>query len=42
MAKKKAVPKKQKFMEETLWASANKLRGMVAHKYDFPYPDDKE
>lgn len=29
MAKKAAAPKKQKSMEETLWDSANKLRGSV-------------
>lgn len=30
MSKKEAAaPKKQKSMEETLWDSANKLRGMV-------------
>jgi len=29
MANKKAAPKKQKSMEETLWDSANKLRGKV-------------
>lgn len=29
MAKKKAAPKKQKSFEETLWDSANKLRGSV-------------
>jgi len=29
VAKKKAAPKKQKSMEETLWDSANKLRGTV-------------
>jgi len=29
MAKKKAAAKKQKSMEETLWDSANKLRGTV-------------
>jgi type I restriction enzyme M protein len=29
MAKKTAAPKKQKSIEETLWASANKLRGTV-------------
>ncbi len=29
MAKTKAAPKKQKSMEESLWESANKLRGKV-------------
>jgi len=29
MAKNKSAPKKQKSMEETLWDSANKLRGKV-------------
>lgn len=29
MPKKSAKPKKQKSMEETLWESANKLRGTV-------------
>jgi len=29
MAKKTASPKKQKNIEETLWDSANKLRGTV-------------
>lgn len=29
MAKKTAAPKKQKSIEETLWDSANKLRGSI-------------
>ena len=29
MAKKAAAPKKQKSIEETLWDSANKLRGSI-------------